>query len=137
MQKKCSSFVPAAAERPLYRQTAWICQAPGFHLENRQKRADPKQKNGKALIFGSPVDPCFHLPVWLQTAFSGEILWAYNFEHLDFLAAHVGAKLRERNGFKFQVRSIGARLPRWMTSAGNREGVLRAIEKLKEKQAAV
>jgi len=75
----------------------------------------------------------FHLPVWLQTDFSGEILWAYNLEHLDFLAAHIGAKLRERNGFQFRVRSIGARLPRWMTSAGNREAVLKAIEKLREK----
>jgi hypothetical protein len=33
----------------------------------------------------------------------------------------------------FNVKSIGARLPRWMTSAKNREAVLKAIEKLKEK----
>lgn len=51
----------------------------------------------------------------------------------DFLEAHVGAKLRERNGFAFRVCSIGARLPRWMTSAGNREAVLKVIERLREK----
>jgi hypothetical protein len=112
-----------------------ICTGCGFNkiLENVSKRHDPKQKRGNILIFGSPVDPFFHLPVWLQTDFSGEILWAYNLEHLDFLAAHVGAKLRERNGFQFRVRSIGARLPRWMTSAGNREAVLKAIVSLREK----
>ncbi len=112
-----------------------ICAGCGFNknLENLSKRHDPKQKRGNVLIFGSPVDPFFHLPVWLQADFSGEILWAYNLEHLDFLAAHVGAKLRERNGFKFRVRSIGARLPRWMTSAGNREAVLKVMEKLREK----
>ena len=111
-----------------------ICASCGFNktLENLSKRQDPNQKRGNILIFGSPVDPFFHLPVWLQTDFSGEILWAYNLEHLDFLAAHVGAKLRERNGFQFRVRSIGARLPRWMTSAGNREAVLKSIEKLRE-----
>jgi len=54
-------------------------------------------------------------------------------EHIEFLAEHVGAKLRERNGFKFRIRSIGARLPRWMTSTSNREAVLKAIEKLQEK----
>lgn len=112
-----------------------VCTRCGFNktLENLSKRTDPKQKRGNVLIFGSPVDPFFHLPVWLQADFSGEVLWAYNLEHLDFLAAHVGAKLRERNGFQFQVRSIGARLPRWVTSAGNREAVLKALEKLREK----
>lgn len=112
-----------------------VCTGCGFNktLENLSKRQDPHQKRGNILIFGSPVDPFFHLPVWLQADFSGEILWAYNMAHLDFLAEHVGASLRERNGFKFRVRSIGARLPRWMTSAGNREAVLKAIEKLREK----
>jgi hypothetical protein len=120
---------------PEIREAKVTCAACGFNktLENLSKKADSKQKRGNILIFGSPVDPFFHLPVWLQADFSGEVLWAYNLEHLDFLAAHVGAKLRERNGFRFQVRSIGARLPRWMTSAANREAVLRAIEKLKEK----
>ena len=75
----------------------------------------------------------FFLFVWLCTEIEGEQLWAYNLEHLDFLAAHIGAKLRERNVLKFNVKNIGARLPRWMTSAHNREAVLKAIEKLKSK----
>lgn len=112
-----------------------ICTGCGYSKtkEHLSKRQDPKQKQGNVLIFGAPVDPFFHLPVWLQTEFSGEILWAYNVEHLDFLGEHVGAKLRERNGFKYNVRSIGARLPRWMTSAGNREAILKEIETLKSK----
>lgn len=111
-----------------------VCAACGYNktLENIPKREEPKQKRGKILIFGAPVDPFFHLPVWLQTEFSGEVLWAYNLEHLDFLAAHVGAKLRERTGAN-RPRSIGSRLPRWMTSAANREEVLKTIEKLKKK----
>ena len=112
-----------------------ICVGCGFNktLENLSKRQDTKQKRGNILIFGSPVDPFFHLPVWLQTDFSGETLWAYNLEHLDFLADHIGAKLRERNGFAFRVRSIGARLPRWMSSTGNREALLKEIEGLRER----
>ncbi|TAG17226.1 MAG: hypothetical protein EAZ32_13110 [Cytophagia bacterium] len=112
-----------------------ICTSCGYNktLENILKRKAEKQKSGNVLIFGAPVDPFFHLPVWLQAEFSGEVLWAYNLEHLDFLAAHVGAKLRERNGFQFNVKSIGARLPRWMTAAHNREAILKALTKLKEK----
>ncbi|MEQ1744219.1 MAG: TFIIB-type zinc ribbon-containing protein [Saprospiraceae bacterium] len=111
-----------------------ICSGCGYNkvLDTISHRQDPKQKQGVILKFGAPIDPFFHLPVWLQADFSGETLWAYNHEHLDFLAQHVGAKLRERNGFAFNVRSIGARVPRWMTAANNREAILKAIEKLRD-----
>lgn len=112
-----------------------ICSSCGFNknLHKVPVRQDEKQKRGTILIFGAPIDPFFHLPLWLQDDFSGNTLWAYNLEHLDFLAQHVGAKLRERNVGQRFGRSIGSRLPRWMTSANNREAVLKAIEKLKEK----
>ena len=112
-----------------------VCSACGYNktLEKVSPRQEPKQKQGNLLIFGAPIDPFFHLPVWLQADFSGQTLWAYNQEHLDFLADHIGAKLRERNGFAFRVRSIGARLPRWMSSAGNREALLKEIEGLRER----
>jgi DNA-directed RNA polymerase subunit RPC12/RpoP len=116
------------------REVRVVCPGCGFNktLDGISHRDDPKQKRGKALIYGTPVDPFFHLPVWLQADFSGEVFWAYNLEHLDFLAAHVGAKLRERNQAN-APRSVGSRLPRWMTSAANREAILKLIEKLKDK----
>jgi len=136
---KCGgkALVQVADSKPLAPEISYIkvvCSGCGHNktLENISKRLDPKQKSGNVLIYGAPIDPYFHLPVWLQTEFSGEILWAYNLEHLHFLAEHVGAKLRERGGAN-RPRSIGSRLPRWMTSASNRESVLQAIEKLKEK----
>ena len=103
-----------------------VCAACGYN-----KTLETIPTNSKHLIFGAPVDPFFHLPVWLQLDFSGNLLWAYNTDHLDFLAQHVGAKLRERNGAPYRVRSIGARLPRWMTAKNSRDAVLKAIEKLK------
>lgn len=103
-----------------------VCTQCGF---NQQLGIVPMRS--KHLIFGVPLDPFFHLPVWLQADFEGNTLWAYNEAHLDFLAQHVGAKLRERNGAKHQLRSIGARLPRWMTAADRREAVLKALEKLR------
>ena len=87
----------------------------------------------KHFIIGAAFDPFFRLPLWLKTEMYGEVLWAYNHEHLDILEQHVAAKLRERNGFKYRIKGIGARLPRWMTAAKNREEVLKAIERLKVK----
>ena len=105
-----------------------VCGNCGFN-----KTIERLQTRSKHLIIGAPIDPFFHLPLWLQIEMGDNLLWAYNLEHLDFLEQHVGAKLRERNGFKYQVKSIGARLPKWMTSKKNREAVLKAIEKLKAK----
>ncbi len=102
-------------------------------LDHVIHREDKKQKKGNILIFGAPVDPFFHLPLWLQDTFSGECFWAYNMEHLDFLAQHIGAKLRERNGYKHQVKSIAARLPKWISEAHHRDSLLKLIEKLKLK----
>lgn len=105
-----------------------VCGHCGYN-----KTLDSLSTRSKHLIIGAPIDPFFHLPLWLKMEVGDELLWAYNLEHLDFLAQHVGAKLRERNGFKYQVKSMGARLPRWMTAAKRRDEVLKAIEKLKER----
>ena len=40
-------------------------------------------------------DPFFRRPLWLQTRCVGQILWAYNEEHVNELSAYVGATLRE------------------------------------------
>ncbi|WP_406387670.1 hypothetical protein [Streptomyces sp. NBC_00887] len=46
---------------------------------------------------GGIEDPFFRRPLWLQTRCAGRILWAYDEEHVDALAACVGARLRERH----------------------------------------
>ncbi len=85
---------------------------------------------------GTPHDPYFGIPLWLQTPCCGHILWARNIEHLDWLDRYVSAKLRERyeipNREGIRNRRMASRLPKWMTSAKNRERVLRAIASLRE-----
>lgn len=81
------------------------------------------------------VYPTFIIPVrlWLTTECEGHLLWARNYEHLDFLKQHVEAFLRERNTTPNSNTSIGSRLPRWMTSKKNRNKVLKCLERLKQK----
>lgn len=79
-------------------------------------------------VRGVATDPVFGLDLWLRTPCTGEVLWAYNDEHLEFLRRYVGATVRERT--PKQNGSIASRLPRWMTSAKHRDEVLAAISRL-------
>ncbi|MGW7055108.1 hypothetical protein [Streptomyces sp. NPDC054887] len=78
---------------------------------------------------GGTEDPFFRRPLWLQTRCAGRILWAYDDEHVDALAAYVGARLRERHASP--TRGMFARLPAWMKSAGNRHEVLAGLATLR------
>jgi hypothetical protein len=81
---------------------------------------------------GGAVDPVFGLPLWLQAPCCGHVLWAYGREHLEELRAYVAARQRERSpasGFWSMV----PRLPRWVGAAGNRDAVLRCLDRLEER----
>ncbi|HEU0051767.1 MAG TPA: hypothetical protein VFQ39_01275, partial [Longimicrobium sp.] len=75
------------------------------------------------------LDPVFALPLWLRTSCRGNLLWAYNAPHLDFLERWVGATLRHRA--PNANRSLASRLPRWMTAANARDDVLGCLRALR------
>jgi hypothetical protein len=75
-----------------------------------------------------PYDPHFGYRLWLQTRCAGEILWAYNAEHLEFLREYAAASLRER--VPNANASLASRLPRWIKRSHNRRAILRAVKRL-------
>jgi hypothetical protein len=80
-------------------------------------------------------DPYFHYPLWLQAPCCGQTLWAYNLRHLEFIEAFARAKLRERKPNEqrgWSNSSLFSRLPKWIQSGKNREGILKAIRKIRE-----
>jgi hypothetical protein len=81
-------------------------------------------------VFGAPVDPYFRLPLWLRADCCGEVLWAYNAEHLDLLESYVAARLRERRASPGSMTML-ARLPVWLKSAKNRAEIGRVIGRLR------
>lgn len=117
-----------------------ICSSCGYNkklIENPDiilHQSSSKTITGKYLILGTSVDPYFHLPLWLKKDCCGNIFWAYNHEHLEFLKNHIESKLRERNLDEISNKSIGSRLPKWMTSKKNRETVLKIIQQLSIKK---
>ena len=80
-------------------------------------------------------DPCFGLPLRLQTPCAGNVLWAYNPEHLAYLKDFLEAKLRLRGPNDHErggpySGTIIAELPRWLKAAKHREEALRAVVRL-------
>ena len=116
-----------------------ICPNCGYN-KKLAKRPDSviysfnsKITTGHYFIIGGAIDPFFYLPLWLKTDFEENTFWAYNFQHLDFLRTHIEAKLRERNGQELFNKSLGSRLPKWMTSKKNRTSILKKINELQNK----
>ncbi|MCQ4206225.1 hypothetical protein [Streptomyces longispororuber] len=95
------------------------------------------ERRGSALIgvtLGGTEDPYFGRPLWLQVRCAGHVLWAYDADHVDALAAYVGARLRER-GPASPTTAMVPRLPRWMTAADRRTEVLAALAALRAQAA--
>ena len=118
----------------------FVCSSCGYSKILSEKpssiiySSNEKIISGRHYFVGGGIDPFFHLPLWLSENLNGNLFWAYNTEHIEFLENHIQAKLRERNGIEYRNKSIGSRLPKWMTSKKNRELVLKTIEKLKRKE---
>ena len=85
--------------------------------------------------FSGPNDPYFGLPLWLSAACCGEVLWAYNAEHLDRLEEYVSARLRERGPVPGSM-SMLERLPKWIKEAKHRDEVVRTIRRLRTSRGA-
>jgi hypothetical protein len=74
------------------------------------------------------------LPLWLSTSYRGNRLWALNESHLTWLEAFISADMREdKLGGSSALHAI---LPRWMTAAKNRKGVVKALARLRLKLEA-
>lgn len=91
-----------------------------------------------AVVLGAAIDPYFHCDLWLRVDCVGEVLWAYNREHAEFLRAYVAAPLRERTRdteceFRYRNLLLESRLPKWMISAKNRDAVLAGLDKIEQR----
>jgi DNA-directed RNA polymerase subunit RPC12/RpoP len=70
-------------------------------------------------------DQFFGVSLWLQEEFKSNILWAFNYDHLEYLKNYVSAELRERNGM-----SMSAKLPQFIKDKKNRSKLLKLIDKM-------
>jgi hypothetical protein len=80
---------------------------------------------------GKPSDSYFGLPFWLSENFKGNILWAFNYYHLEYLKNYISAELRERNGRLGWT--MVEKLPDWIKSAKNRTSLIKLISEMQKK----
>lgn len=80
--------------------------------------------------YGDSAEYC-GLSLWLKGRCCGNILWAYNEEHLDYIENYVAASIREQ--IPNINQSLASRLPNWIKSSKNRESILNCIVKLRKK----
>jgi hypothetical protein len=77
------------------------------------------------------LDTRFGAPLWLSASCcGGQLLWANNLDHLDYLSDYVGATLRERPTPPEHTH-LAWLLPSWIKHAKNRDEVLRTLQKLR------
>ena len=80
-------------------------------------------------------EPAFDLRLWLSTeCCGGHVLWALNEPHLSYLERFVASTQRDRD-FPSPPgnRQLAYKLPKWMQVARNREELLRALGRLRQR----
>ena len=82
----------------------------------------------RATVHRTPHDPYFGLPLWFVGTVKGQVVWAYNREHLAFLLALVGANLRQREPNRNS--SMISRLPSWLLAKKNRAAAISALRRM-------
>ena len=79
-------------------------------------------------------DDYFDELLWIRGTMGSNEIWAYNWRHLELIEKYVAAKHRIRSKdseFGWANKNFVNRLPKWITSAKNRDEVLKTIERIK------
>lgn len=82
-------------------------------------------------------EPSFGQRLWLaEECCGGNVLWALNEPHLDYLERFISSTTRDRD-FPSPpgARGLAYKLPRWMQLARNRQELLRTISRLRSRLA--
>ncbi|MBE8724146.1 hypothetical protein [Flavobacterium hungaricum] len=80
----------------------------------------------------SQTESWFNAVLWYQKELGGNLFWAYNLDHIDYLQRYIQADLRERNPKVNGGGTMAARLPQFVKAAKNREKLLKILKKWKE-----
>lgn len=82
-------------------------------------------------------DPYFHYPLYFQASYRGNIIWALNREHLQYLIDYLSADIRTVQSDFYKtyqtMRSQSDMLPAFMKTAKNRTGIVKLLHKLQTK----
>ena len=84
-------------------------------------------------------DDYFHEILWIRGPCKAHEIWAYNWRHLTLIEQYVAALHRQhvRDAVVgWASRSFVNRLPKWISSAKNRDAVLNTINRIRKNRQA-
>lgn len=96
-----------------------------------------KEKTTEARLFGIKghikvaAHVYFSAELWLVQTFKGDVVWAYNYAHLDYLESYISAKLREHKARSHFT--LLEKLPKFYHDAKNRTALLKLINKMRKR----
>lgn len=115
-------------EKPLTYKT----KCPHCNFQEEWKTKTYRVKEESKLDNGLVREMWYDLPLWFQKEFDGNIFWAYNLDHIDYLERYIKADLRERNNKGSYNGTMISRLPQFVKAAKNREKLFKILKKWKE-----
>lgn len=128
---KCARVVPFAPEGADEQSKKWLSPDSKLMFAPRRITCEycgyVKDWEGQHVAQVEGRDWYFGCPLWLQGSCCGEVLWAFNPHHLQFIEDFVRASFRETH----YNASLASRLPEWMKLGKNRVEVLKGIEKVR------
>ena len=98
----------------------------------REKGMRVSYSEGKTLLVRQTAHAYFDLQLWYAKDFKGEVFWAFNPAHLEYLENYIAAKLREHKDREHFT--LLEKLPKFYHEAKNREALLKLISQLKSKK---
>lgn len=107
------------------------CGSCGYHADG----AAGAPRLSWSTVRADGREPSFALPLWLRIdCCGGHLLWALNEPHLDYLERFVVSTDRDRD-FPSPPgdRGLAYKLPTWIQLSGNREELLRALGRLRQR----
>jgi hypothetical protein len=131
---ECASHRPMESDsgtRDWFTPRRLICAHCGLTRDWHEKSISHRWRETPAR------DDYFNEILWIRGAFESQEIWAYNWRHLALIERYVAAKHRQHvrdPDFGWANRSFVNRLPTWITSAKNRDDVLRTIDRIKRER---
>lgn len=97
--------------------------------------AAPMQKIPTGIFYLSKIrqgyEPNFGFSLYYQGVFDGQLVWAINRPHLQYLIDYISADLRVKDGTaSITTKTQADHLPTFMKLAKNRDGVVKLLKKM-------
>lgn len=119
---------------PPYKVINVTCLHCGHTMPGTVNISSAPAQLGHKIVRGR--EPFFGLELWFVTALQGQLVWALNREHLNWMIEFIGASLRVRpcgcNNLPAPLKTQSDHMPAFIKSARNRQRLVQLLTRLQQ-----